>query len=58
MDNSAVEELARVITSYYAGSETPSGLVIPVIPHGGFLIESRRDLISPRCLPGGRATPS
>jgi hypothetical protein len=37
-ENSAIEELALVlITSYYAGSETPSGLVIP---HGGFLIEN------------------
>lgn len=36
-ENSAIEELALVlITSYYAGSETPIGLVIP---HGGFLIE-------------------
>ncbi len=37
-ENSAIEELALVlITSYYAGAETPSGLVIP---HGGFLIEN------------------
>jgi hypothetical protein len=37
-ENSAIAELALVlITSYYAGSETPSGLVIP---HGGFLIEN------------------
>lgn len=36
-ENSAIEELALVLlTSYYAGSETPRGLVIP---HGGFLIE-------------------
>lgn len=36
-ENSAIEELALVlITSYYAGSDTPSGLIIP---HGGFLIE-------------------
>lgn len=36
-ENSAIEELALIlITSYYAGAKTPSGLVIP---HGGFLIE-------------------
>lgn len=36
-ENSAIQELALVlITSYYAGSETPKGLVIP---HGGLLIE-------------------
>jgi hypothetical protein len=36
-ENDAIEELAVVLlTSYYAGSETPKGMVIP---HGGFLIE-------------------
>jgi hypothetical protein len=36
-ENDAIEELAFVLlTSYYAGSEIPNGLVVP---HGGFLIE-------------------
>lgn len=36
-ENEAIEELAVVLlTSYYAGSEIPKGLVVP---HGGFLIE-------------------